>query len=155
MGGHVVQRALLLVLVGCFAIYTIVNYISTRNVLTQCAAYSMDDTGSVIPSSQVVLSDPGSWHRSNGAQGLSSPNDDGAANIAIGKVTMSYGSWAEDESNKLILEGHKQHAEKHGYSFHVLGQQTMHGLWSKLSYMLKIILEELEKPESKRIQWLL
>ncbi|EME84647.1 glycosyltransferase family 34 protein, partial [Pseudocercospora fijiensis CIRAD86] len=72
----------------------------------------------------------------------------------IGKVTMLYGPWAEDENNQLVLKSHRQHAEKHGYSLHVLDRQIMHGMWSKLSYILHLVLEEIGKPEETRMKWL-
>lgn len=50
----------------------------------------------------------------------------------IGKVTMLYGDWAQDEINQAVLNTHRDHAEQQGYSIHVLDRKIMHGMWSKV-----------------------
>ncbi|USW54831.1 Putative glycosyltransferase 34, nucleotide-diphospho-sugar transferase [Septoria linicola] len=67
---------------------------------------------------------------------------------------MLYGPWAELADNQAVLQTHRDHAELQGHSMHVLDRQIMHGMWSKLSYMLMLVLEELAKPEDERMKWL-
>lgn len=160
MGGQVIQRAILLALICFFLIYTLAEYLSTRAILTQCAAFGKDGSP-WSPTTQVAVSSSDQSNRDSvdriSKQTLLNSNSTASTGplSSIGKVTMLYGPWAEDENNQLVLKSHRQHAEKHGYSLHVLDQQTMHGMWSKLSYMLQLVLGELAKPEEDRMKWLL
>lgn len=165
MGGHVVKRAGLLLLVAFFAVYTIGEYYSTRNVLTQCMNLTTYGTFGTIPPASTIGPDMGpAIARPEDEQddedddetttdpATAEPADDKSPRI--GKVTMLYGPPAEDETAQLIIHGHRRHAELHGHSIHVLDQQVLHGLWSKHAYILFIMLEQMQKSEDKRTQWL-
>ena len=67
-------------------------------------------------------------------------------------VTMLYGE--PSPVYELALQSHAEHAGKHGYSLMVLRQKLLGRLWSKPAYILSIILNELQKPESERLRWL-
>ncbi|KAJ9664190.1 hypothetical protein H2198_000408 [Neophaeococcomyces mojaviensis] len=72
---------------------------------------------------------------------------------SIAKVSMLYGG-----SNPLYeraLATHEPHNKNFGYPFFVLREQTLPGYWSKPAYMLRLLLAELEKPETKRLKWLM
>lgn len=174
MGGHVLQRAFLLVLVGFLAIYTFVEYISTRRVLSQCAELASYGTTHVQPSTSsstegphpiVPESDSQDRRQARLIAGLESEDEDHeitrvaneglvTKSPAIAKVTMMYGPQANDETIQLIIEGHKEHAARHGHGIHILDRQLLHGLWSKHAWMLHIMLQEMQKPENMRTKWL-
>ncbi|KAH8673342.1 hypothetical protein BX600DRAFT_508619 [Xylariales sp. PMI_506] len=74
----------------------------------------------------------------------------------IGKVTMLY---YDEPSNDTIayedaLEGHAAHNNKFGYRHFVLRRDIVAGLYSKPTYMLSLLLQELTKPPEERIEWL-
>ena len=71
---------------------------------------------------------------------------------SIGTVTMLYGE--PSPVYEQALETHAQHAELHRYRMMVLRQKLLGRLWSKPAYILSIILNELQKPESDRMEWL-
>ena len=52
------------------------------------------------------------------------------------------------------LGTHEAHNENFGYPFYVLREQTLPGYWSKPAYLLRLLLSELEKPKSERLEWL-
>ena len=165
MGGHVFQRAGLLLLVAFFAVYTVVEYYSTRNVLAQCISLTTYGTFATTPALPTTGLDMGpaiAWpeddedgeddESTTTIQVATEPTDEKSPRI--GKVTMLYGPPAEDETTQLVIAGHRRHAELNGHSIHVLDRQILHGLWSKHAYMLSIMLEQMQKPEDKRTQWL-
>ena len=53
------------------------------------------------------------------------------------------------------LELHQAHADKQGHPMFVLRERILSGLWSKPAFILSVMLQELAKPESERLQWLL
>lgn len=166
MRSHAIQRAVLMILIALFAVYTTIEYISTRNVLAQCAAFTTGDRTSSNHHEPDVKVFSDSKSNVTNLESLATWRDeeeqdrgDGedvhtTKHATIGKVTMLYGAWAELEDNKAVLQTHKDHAKLHDHSVHVLDRQIMHGMWSKLSYMLMLVLEELVKPEETRLKWL-
>lgn len=167
MRSHAIQRAGLLILIAFFAIYTTIEYLSTRNVLAQCVAITAVAQTSPkvdVPELKVVSDSASSemnlenivtWKDEEEEQHRAEEKvTQLAKSAAIGKVTMLYGPWAELEDNKAVLQTHKDHATLHNHSIHVLDRKIMHGMWSKLSYMLLLVLEELVKPEELRTKWL-
>ena len=165
MGGHVFQRAALLLLVVFLAAYTVVEYYSTRHVLAQCmdlTTYGTFEKTQAIPSTGPDVGPAIVWPEDEqddeDKDGITvepattQPLDEKSPKI--GKVTMLYGPPAEDETAQLIIDGHRRHAELNGHSVYVLDQQILHGLWSKHAYLLSIMLEQMQKPEDKRTQWL-
>lgn len=72
----------------------------------------------------------------------------------MGKITMLYGDTHEGMYAR-VLEGHERHAALHGYKSIVLREKLLHGLWSKIAFLLSTIMKELQKPVEWRLQWLL
>jgi hypothetical protein len=74
------------------------------------------------------------------------------ARTRVGKVTILFnGNSYYERANRT----HEQHDRVQGYRLHVLRQQLMHDVWSKPAYILSLLLRELAKPESERLEWLL
>ena len=74
------------------------------------------------------------------------------ARTRIGKVTIMFygnGFW------ERCIKTHEQHNKANGYRLHVLRQHLMDDVWSKPAYILSLLLRELSKPESERLEWLL
>ncbi|KAF2216898.1 glycosyltransferase family 34 protein [Cercospora zeae-maydis SCOH1-5] len=67
---------------------------------------------------------------------------------------MLYGDLANDIRYKAALHSQRQHAERHGHGLKVRSIGFKSEFWSKYSFLLKIMLEELEKPKHWRTQWL-
>ena len=74
-------------------------------------------------------------------------------NASIGKVTMIYGNFMPVFERALALQ--ELHNERWGYSMFTLRTQILEQYWSKPAYILKLLLEELEKPEDTRLKWLM
>lgn len=53
------------------------------------------------------------------------------------------------------LETHENHARRFGYPMTVLRKPILGGFWSKPAILLSTIIEELEKPDDERVEWLL
>jgi hypothetical protein len=83
----------------------------------------------------------------NGGSGQS-----GASRSSIGKVMMLYGN--PTPVYERALRGHNRHNEIHGYTMHVLREQTLSEFWSKPAYVLQLLLAELAKPSPERLKWL-
>lgn len=70
----------------------------------------------------------------------------------VGKCTIVlYGSAIYERA----VRTHEAHDRINGYPLHVLRQSLMDDVWSKPAYVLSLLLRELSKPESERLQWLL
>ncbi|KAJ5111203.1 galactosyl transferase GMA12/MNN10 family protein [Penicillium argentinense] len=71
----------------------------------------------------------------------------------VGKVSMVYGDLMVFYR---ALESHEEHAHRHNYPMFVLRQKVLEGdgVWNKPLKLLTTIVEELEKPEGERLQWL-
>lgn len=76
----------------------------------------------------------------------------GGRRSSIGKVMMLYGN--PTPVYERALKGHNRHNEMHGYSMHVLREQTLSDFWSKPAYILQVLLAELAKPAPERLKWL-
>jgi hypothetical protein len=76
----------------------------------------------------------------------------GGRRSSIGKVMMLYGN--PTPVYERALRGHNRHNEIHGYSMHVLREQTLSEFWSKPAYILQVLLAELAKPAPERLKWL-
>ncbi|KAI9761304.1 MAG: Xanthine phosphoribosyltransferase 1 [Chaenotheca gracillima] len=83
--------------------------------------------------------------------GSSSTKPEGRSS-SIAKVTMLYGKY--NEAYHRALQGQAAHTQKHRYPLFALEQELVDGLWSKPSYMLHILLVELQKPEEERLKWI-
>lgn len=65
---------------------------------------------------------------------------------------MMYGS--KRPIYERALQTHKDHNRLHGYPMFVQRTPILDGLWSKQAAIQHIVLRELAKPESQRLQWL-
>ncbi|PSK51600.1 hypothetical protein B9Z65_2867 [Elsinoe australis] len=74
------------------------------------------------------------------------------ARSRVGKVTIIFGGAAIYER---AVRTHEAHDAVHGYPLHVLRHGILDDVWSKPGYILALLLRELAKPESERLQWLL
>ncbi|EON62235.1 hypothetical protein W97_01456 [Coniosporium apollinis CBS 100218] len=66
---------------------------------------------------------------------------------------MLYGQ--PNELYELALKTHERHSKQHGYEMHVLRRGITGGYWNKLAFLLKLVIQELEKPESERTDWIM
>lgn len=74
------------------------------------------------------------------------------ARTRIGKCTiLFYGNSAWERA----IRTHERHDREHGYRIHILRQQLLDDVWSKPAYILSLLLRELAKPDSERLEWLL
>lgn len=76
----------------------------------------------------------------------------GSAQPTIGTCTVAHGKHAE--GYERALQSHLLHSEFHGYPAFLLDHPILDGLWSKESALLDVVLNELAKPESERLKWL-
>ena len=70
----------------------------------------------------------------------------------IGKVTMIYGN---NTIYEQALQTHEEHSRRLGYAMFVLRKPVLDGVWNKYVALLSTLMQELEKPIDRRLQWLL
>ncbi|OQO08809.1 hypothetical protein B0A48_05699 [Cryoendolithus antarcticus] len=73
------------------------------------------------------------------------------ARTRVGKCTILFNGNSYWER---AIRTHEQHDRIHGYRLHVLRQHLMDDVWSKPAYILSLLLRELAKPDSERLDWL-
>jgi hypothetical protein len=73
------------------------------------------------------------------------------ARTRVGKCTILFNG---NEYWERAIRTHEEHDRLHGYRLHVLRQQLLDDVWSKPAYVLSLLLRELSKPESERLDWL-
>lgn len=73
------------------------------------------------------------------------------ARTRIGKCTILFNG---NSFWERAIRTHERHDREHGYRLHVLRQHLMDDVWSKPAYILSLLLRELSKPESDRLEWL-
>ena len=94
----------------------------------------------------------GSLHQTE--EEVSSPPSSSYGGIpVIGKVTIVTGG--ENSVYERALRTHEAHNRIHSYPMHVLRQSILNDVWSKPAYILSVLLRELARPKSERLQWLL
>jgi hypothetical protein len=71
----------------------------------------------------------------------------------IGKMSMLYGG-STVSTYERALQTHKRHNRKHGYPMFIQRVDVLDGYWTKPAFILNMILRELRKPETHRLQWL-
>lgn len=71
----------------------------------------------------------------------------------IAKASMLYGQY--NNLYERALRSHARHAQRWGYPMHVLRHDISVGFWSKPTYLLSLVLQELRKPAEERVDWLL
>lgn len=79
------------------------------------------------------------------------------------KLTFAYGKGSIDATGhgaekeairEGVIRGHIEHAKKFGYKQYVQREDIFGDILTKPATALQIILEELQKPEDKRAEWL-
>lgn len=53
------------------------------------------------------------------------------------------------------IQTHEEHSRRLGYPLLVLRNPVLEGVWNKYIALLTTLLEELEKPPDRRLEWLL
>jgi hypothetical protein len=71
---------------------------------------------------------------------------------SIAKVTIVFG---DSPIYQGALKTHEEHSRKFGYPVHVLRSGILDDVWTKPAYLLSLLLEELVKPKSERLEWIL
>lgn len=71
---------------------------------------------------------------------------------SIAKATIVFG---ENTIYQGALRTHEEHNRKFGYRMHVLRSGILDDVWTKPAFLLSLLLEELVKPETERVDWLL
>ncbi|OJJ00717.1 hypothetical protein ASPVEDRAFT_82276 [Aspergillus versicolor CBS 583.65] len=69
----------------------------------------------------------------------------------VGKVMMIYG---DNPVYRRAVETHRDHCDRLGYPLFLLQTEILDGVWNKLAYLSSLIVQELEKPEKERLEWL-
>lgn len=82
----------------------------------------------------------------------SSPEAAGPA-PRIAKATMLYGR--KNAILERVVNSHFTHNRLHGYEMHVLRSRLTKGYTNKLLWMQQLIMEELQKPKTKRVEWIM
>jgi hypothetical protein len=98
--------------------------------------------GHRIPRKQEIIGD------SESPGGSDAP----AQRPTIGKVTISFGD--RDEIYERAIRSHELHNKNMGYAQFVLRERLMSGLWTKHAYIFSVVAQELSKPESERLKWI-
>lgn len=75
------------------------------------------------------------------------------ARPVVAKVSVLYGE--ENENYERAIASHERHALRHSYPFYVLRRPVAEGYWNKELYLLSILIQELGKSESERVDWLM
>ena len=72
---------------------------------------------------------------------------------SIGKATILEG--VDNQTYEDALETHVSHNRIHKYPLSVMRTGSAEPAWTKPTYMLSLLLRELTKPSSERLEWLL
>ena len=70
----------------------------------------------------------------------------------IGKVTMLYGN---NSVYERAFRTHEEHSRRLRYPLLALRNPVLDGVWNKYFSLLSALMQELEKPADRRLQWLL
>ncbi|KAJ6059797.1 hypothetical protein N7444_003436 [Penicillium canescens] len=70
---------------------------------------------------------------------------------SIAKVTIIFG---DNSVYHRALKTHEEHSRKFGYPMHVLQSGILDDVWTKPAFLLSLILEELVKPKTERLEWI-
>ena len=71
----------------------------------------------------------------------------------VAKATMLYGK--PNPLYERAIDSHSRHARRWGYPMHILRQDISVGFWNKPSYLVSLVIQELAKPPSERVEWLM
>ncbi|KAK2744273.1 hypothetical protein FQN57_004358 [Myotisia sp. PD_48] len=70
----------------------------------------------------------------------------------IGKVTMLFGERKQTFEKALVT--HQEHSHRLGYPLFILREPLIDGVWNKPAFMIRLLLQELERPLDQRLEWL-
>lgn len=73
------------------------------------------------------------------------------ARVRIGKCTVLFSG---NDFWERCIRTHERHDKANGYRLHILRQQLIDDVWSKPAYILSLLLREMSKPKSERLDWL-
>ncbi|KAF9894786.1 hypothetical protein FE257_004407 [Aspergillus nanangensis] len=90
------------------------------------------------------------WHS---AEWEPIPPAPGTGSGRVAKVSMLYGK--RNSLYERALRSHQRHATRWGYPMHVLREDISVGFWNKPSYLLSLVIQELAKPPTQRVEWLM
>ncbi|KAK4553274.1 hypothetical protein LTR86_009574 [Recurvomyces mirabilis] len=114
--------------------------------------YAKNSTGSNKTSGKTASAGKLQVH---GGEDVLDGNEDATklgARTRIGKCTIVFNG---NDAWERALRTHELHDKLHGYRLHVLRENLMDDVWSKPAYILSLLLRELAKPESERLDWIL
>lgn len=77
-----------------------------------------------------------------------------APHTRLATVTAHFGGLEGNEHYAKAFTTHLEHALVHGTEVHVLCDKMIDDLWNKPAFILDLLLQEMIKPESKRLEWL-
>ena len=76
----------------------------------------------------------------------------GATQPRIGTCTVAHGE--HKQGYQRALKTHLSHGGYHKYPMYLLDRPILSGLWSKEGALLEVLLQEMSKPQSERVEWL-
>lgn len=76
-----------------------------------------------------------------------------AKEVRFAKASMLYGEHIA--LYERALKTHERHNELHGYEMHVLRERITTGYWNKLAYMMSLVVQELGKEPTERVDWIM
>jgi hypothetical protein len=79
-----------------------------------------------------------------------SPHKPGKARIGV--VTAQFGD--PEAHYSKALQTHHLHSMIHSTELHVLCEPMIDDLWNKPAFILALLLDEMQKPEHKRLEWI-
>lgn len=72
-----------------------------------------------------------------------------------GRIGVAVGEFGPPQQGYLnALESHHLHSMVHGTELHVMCEKMIDDLWNKPAFLLSILLDEMLKPESQRLEWI-
>lgn len=74
--------------------------------------------------------------------------------FAFGKGSIDPTGHGMDAVREQLIDGHIEHARRHGYKQFVQRVDMMGNIMTKPTTALQILLEELQKPEAERAEWI-
>ncbi|SMQ51251.1 unnamed protein product [Zymoseptoria tritici ST99CH_3D7] len=77
----------------------------------------------------------------------------GSSAPAIGKITVAHGK--QNKGYQQALSTHLAHAEVHQYPMFLLNHKLIDGLWNKEAALLDVVLDQLTRSKSERLEWLM
>lgn len=91
-------------------------------------------------------------HADNGIGHEADTNDMYDEQARVAKVSILYGH--TKPVYERALRTHKVHNRIHGYPFFIQREAILDGYWTKPAHLQAVVLNELEKPEPRRLKWL-